>query len=60
MNSTFKSLLFWLAIVVAAIAIYQYSSLQASDTPYSFTTFLDKVELKEIAEVTFTGNKITG
>src|SRR5207344_3355087 len=60
MNSTFKSLLFWLAIVVAAIGIYQYSSLQNTDKPLTFTEFLANVEAKKITEVTFTGNKISG
>ena len=60
MNSTFKSLLFWLAIVVAAIGIYQYSSLQQTDKSLTFTEFLAKVEAKQITKVTFTGNKITG
>src|SRR5262245_37794993 len=60
MNSTFKSLLFWLAIVVAAVAIYQLSSLQSSDKELKFTDFLTKVEANQVAEVTFAGNKITG
>ncbi|HEX5069629.1 MAG TPA: ATP-dependent zinc metalloprotease FtsH [Vicinamibacterales bacterium] len=60
MNSTFKSLLFWLAIVVAAIAIYQLSSLQGSDEELNFTDFLTRVESAQVAEVTFQGNKITG
>jgi cell division protease FtsH len=60
MNSTFKSLLFWLAIVVAAIGIYQYSSLQNTDKSLPFTEFISKVKAKQITEVTFTGNKITG
>ena len=44
MNSTFKSCLFWLAIVVAAVAIYQFSSLQQTDKALTFTDFLAKVE----------------
>ena len=60
MNSTFKSLLFWLAIVVAAIGIYQYSSLQQTDKSLPFTDFIAKVKSKQITEVTFSGNKITG
>src|SRR6187397_249688 len=60
MNSTFKSLLFWLAIVVAAIGIYQYSSLQQTDKSLPFTEFITKVKAKQITEVTFAGNKISG
>ena len=32
MSSTLKSVLFWFAIIVAAFAIYQYSSLQPRPT----------------------------
>ncbi len=60
MNSTFKSLLFWLAIVVAAFAIYQFSSLQQSDNELTFTKFLTEVEAGRVEEVTFAGNKISG
>jgi len=62
MNSTLKSVLFWVAIVVAGFAIYQLSSLQTSDSEYSFTDFLAKVDASPspIEEVTFAGNKITG
>src|SRR6185503_3057944 len=36
MNSTFKSVLFWFAIIVAAFAIYQYSSLTPSESEIPF------------------------
>jgi cell division protease FtsH len=55
-----KSLLFWLAIVVAAFAIYQASNLQPSEKELKFTEFLTEVSLKKVEEVTFSGNKITG
>ena len=60
MNSTLKSLLFWLAIVVAAVMIYQFSSLQRDSQELTFTQFLDKVETNQVAEVVVAGNKITG
>ena len=60
MNSTFKSLLFWLAIVVAAVAIYQLSNFQSSDQPLRFDDFLAKASEKKIDQVTFAGNKVTG
>ena len=61
MNSTFKSLLFWLAIVVAAFAIYQLSNFQSSDQQLRFDQFLTYVsEPKKIDQVTFAGNKISG
>ena len=60
MNSTFKSLLFWLAIVVAAVAIYQLSSLQSGDDELTYSKFMGHVEAGQVSEVTFQGNKITG
>jgi cell division protease FtsH len=60
MNSTFKSLLFWLAIIVAAFAIYQFASYPASDNDLRFDQFLTKVSEKKVQSVHFTGNKVTG
>jgi cell division protease FtsH len=60
MNSTFKSVLFWFAIVVAAFAIYQYSSLTPSDSEIAFNEFQARAEKGEVAEALFNGNKITG
>jgi len=60
MSSTFKSLVFWLAIMVAAVAIYQFSNLQQSEEDITFTKFLAIVEAGQVEEVTFAGNKITG
>src|SRR5688572_11874129 len=60
MNSTFKSVLFWFAIVVAAFAIYQYSSLTPSDSEISFNEFQTMADNGQIAEAVFKGNKITG
>jgi hypothetical protein len=42
MNATLKSLLFWLAIVVAALGIYQYS---ATNTPPRTTASTPSTEL---------------
>jgi cell division protease FtsH len=60
MSSTLKSLVFWLAIVVAAVAIYQFSNLQQGDDELTFSKFLALVESGQVEEVTFAGNKITG
>src|SRR5499426_215104 len=60
MSSTFKSVVFWLAIMVAAVAIYQFSNIQTGDEEINFTEFLAKVDASQVAEVTFAGQKITG
>jgi cell division protease FtsH len=60
MNSTFKSVLFWFAIVVAAFAIYQYSSLTPNDSEIPYSQFQSKVAAGEVISADFYGNKITG
>jgi len=60
MNSTFKSVLFWFAIIVAAFGIYQYSSLTPSDSEIPFNEFQARAEKGEIFDAIFNGNKISG
>ncbi len=60
MNSTLKSLLFWLVLVVIGALIWQFSTnLQNNTTEISFTEFVNKVNAKEIAAVKFVGTEIT-
>ena len=61
MNSTLKSLLFWAALGVVLLLIWQFSlQLQNSGTQISFTTFLEEVDNKQVEAVDFIGNQITG
>jgi cell division protease FtsH len=61
MNSTLKSLLFWMVLVVIGALIWNFSaSFQRSETPISYTEFLQKVDSNSVSEVTFTGNEIAG
>jgi cell division protease FtsH len=60
MNSTFKSLLFWVAIIVTVGVIYSSWNLAQTEEEYKFSDFMDRVEAGQVAEVTFTGNKISG
>jgi cell division protease FtsH len=60
-NSTLKSLLFWMALVVVLALIWQFSSIvNSGGTQIAFSDFLTKVKNKEVSEVTFTGSEITG
>jgi cell division protease FtsH len=60
-NSTLKSLLFWVVLVVILGLIWQFSlNWQSGSTEITFSEFLAKVQAKEVAEVTFTGDEITG
>jgi cell division protease FtsH len=61
MNSTLKSLLFWLGVIVLAALIWNFMSAQNASNTISFTDFLVKVEAGEVAEITVRGKQqVTG
>jgi cell division protease FtsH len=62
LNSTLKSLLFWVLLVVLGMLIWTYSSTWAgrNETKISFTEFLQRVQDQQVASVTITGNDIVG
>jgi cell division protease FtsH len=60
-NSTLKSLLFWMVLVVVGVLIWNFSTgFQGADQAMTFSEFLGKVSADEVEEVTITGNEITG
>jgi cell division protease FtsH len=60
-NSTLKSLLFWVVLVVILGLIWQFSlNWQSGSQEIPFTEFKAHVRAKEVTEVTFVGNEITG
>jgi cell division protease FtsH len=58
MNSTLKSLLFWVVLIVIAALIWNFSTFQKGEEKILFTDFLQKVDAGQVASVTFTGNEI--
>ena len=64
MNSTVKSLVFWVALVVVGVAIYKLTSqLQKVDDSVTFTEFMGMVTEpngSKVSKVTMTGQDITG
>ena len=61
MNSTLKSLLFWMVLIVVGVLIWNFSTtFQRSETPMAFSQFLQDVEKGDVATVVITGNEITG
>jgi cell division protease FtsH len=61
LNSTLKSLLFWMVLVVVGVLIWNFSTgFQGPDRPMSFSEFIAKVDGGEVDEVTIKGNEITG
>ena len=61
MNSTLKSLVFWMALVIIGVIVWNFSTqLQTSLQPLSFSEFMAAVDAGQIERVTITGNEITG
>jgi cell division protease FtsH len=63
-NSTVKSLVFWVALVVVGVAIYKLTSqLQKVDESITFTKFMELVNDpngSQVEKVLITGQEITG
>ena len=58
MNSTLKSLLFWMVLVVVGVLIWNFSTtFQRTPNTMPFTMFLQHVEKGEVKEVVITGNE---
>ena len=61
MNSTVKSLLFWMVLVAVCVLIWNFSStFQKGDRTISFSDFIQWVQSGQVASVTITGNEVTG
>ncbi len=61
MNSTTRSLLFWMVLVVVVALIWNLSSqLRNGDSPVSFSEFMQWVNTGQVDRVELTGNEITG
>ncbi len=61
MNSTLKSLVFWMALVVIGVLVWNFSTkFQTSSKPLSFSEFMASVDGGQIDRVIITGNEITG
>ena len=61
MNSTLKSLLFWLVLVVAGVLIWNFATrYDARDHSLSFSEFMAAVDAGSVQRVVITGQEITG
>jgi cell division protease FtsH len=60
-NSTLKSLVFWMVLVVVALGVWSFSSrFQSPSKPVPFSDFMADVEGSKIEKVTITGQEISG
>jgi len=61
LNSTLKSLLFWVVLFVVGMLIWNFSTkFQSHERTISFSEFIQSVDSGGIAGVTITGQDITG
>ncbi len=61
MNSTLKSLLFWMVLVVVGVLIWNVSTRwQQIDQSVTFSEFMSQVEAGQVARVVITGQEIQG
>ena len=61
MNSTLKSLLFWMVLVVGGVLIWNLSTkFQQNDHQVSFSEFMASADAGSVARVTITGQEING
>ena len=61
MNSTLKSLAFWVALVALGGLAWNFSTkYQAAAKPLSFSEFMAAVDAGQVDRVTITGSDITG
>ena len=60
MNSTLKSLVFWMALMLVGVVVWNFSTrLQTSHKSETFSVFMTQVESGQVSKVTLTGNEIT-
>ena len=61
MNSTLKSLLFWMVLVVVGVLIWNFShTFQKTPGDIPFSTVLENVEQGKVVKVQIVGNRIKG
>ena len=61
MKPSLKNLLFWMALVVVGVLIWNFSTnFQAGDRAEIFSEFIALVDQGQIDEVTIMGNEISG
>ncbi len=62
MNSTLKSLLFWMVLIVVGVLIWNFSTnfVNQRESVISFSDFMDRVDAGQVASVTITGSEVAG
>jgi len=61
LNTTAKSVVFWVAMIVLVALVWNFSSrFQRNESMFSFSEFVSMVDSGQVARVKITGNELTG
>ena len=60
MNSTFKTVMLWLSLLVVIILAWHFAQIQKKESLLKFSEFMVQVEGGQVSDVTITGNEIKG
>ena len=62
MNSTVKTILLWVLILIAAVVLYNFveRGYQVAPAMITLTEFMNKVDAGEVRDVTIRGSNLTG
>ena len=63
MNSTVKTIVFWLVIIIAAVLLWnvlKYSNSGAKERPINFSEFMSQVNQNNVADVIITNQEVRG
>ena len=60
MNSTTKSLVFWMALMLTGVLVWNFSTrFQTASQPENFSVFMSQVDSGQVRQATITGNEIS-
>jgi cell division protease FtsH len=59
-NSTFKTVVLWLSLLVVMVLAWHFAPMNQREQTFKFSEFMDKVEAGEVQEVTITGYEVKG
>ncbi len=60
MNSTFKTVMLWMSLLVVIFLAWHFAQIQKKEASFKFSEFMQRVEAGQIQDVTVTGNEVKG
>ncbi len=60
MNSTFKTVMLWMSLLVVIFLAWHFAQIQKKESPWKFSEFMTQLEAGQIQDVTITGSEIKG